>query len=162
MNQKLDKNQVMGVYLSESKTSDIADLYNISVTTVNDIKGKRVYTEFLEEFDCPPGRYPHTNRQIFDSDTVRDIFYFSGTAQEIKEKFGCTARVARNIKFGKTYQDITEKLDGAGEIKIYGLTWDEICDIRASDIQVPSLARRYKVSPETIRNIKANRTRKYI
>lgn len=93
--------------------------------------------------------------------TVEDLYYFTGTAQEIEDKFGCSVRVAKRIKYGETYLDITEMFNDAGEILIHGLSWDDICEIRSSDQSAKQLAGKFGITKETIYNILNNKTRKY-
>jgi hypothetical protein len=160
MNQKLTKNDVIDIFKSDLASKDIANRFDISITTVNDIKSRKNYKSFTVGIG-QPGQPKNTKKRILTSDVVEQIYYFSGSAQEIKNKFGCSIKVARNIKFGRTYQAITANLGVAGEIRIYSLTWEDICDIRSSDDAVPNLAKHYKVTAETIRNIQAGKTRKY-
>lgn len=96
-----------------------------------------------------------------DNDTVMKIYYFSGTAAEIQEKFGCSLRVARRIKFGQTYGDVTQYLDDPGEIRLHSLTWDDVCEIRASDQPASYFCKKYGITKETVYNIRNEKTRKY-
>lgn len=92
---------------------------------------------------------------------VKDIYFFTGTAQEITEKFKVSVRVAKRIKYGQTYIDVTYPFGTAGEIKIHKLTWDDVCEIRASDLPSKDLANKFKITKESIYNIKNGKTRKY-
>lgn len=92
---------------------------------------------------------------------VEDIYFYSGTAKEIEERFGCSVRVAKRIKFGETYSDITENFDEAGEILIHNLSWDNICEIRSLEKTAKEYAERFKITKETVYNIQNNKTRKY-
>lgn len=92
---------------------------------------------------------------------VSDVYFFTGTVQEINKKFGVSARVAKRIKYGQTYTDITFSFGEAGEIKIHKLTWDNICDIRSSDESASNIAKKYGITKETVYNIKNGKTRKY-
>lgn len=96
-----------------------------------------------------------------DKDTVKQLYYFSGTAAEIKEKFGCSVRVAKRIKFGQTYEEITQFFDSPGEIKLHKLTWDDVCDIRGSDYPASHYCQKYGITKETVYNIRNGKTRKY-
>src|SRR6218665_1341035 len=107
MNQKLDKNQVIEIYLSTQSTKNIASVFQISATTVNDIKGKRIYKEYFNTIVDDPGRPLDSRKNTMTDEKVKEVYYFSGSPDEIKTRFGCSVRVARNIKFGVTYQHIT-------------------------------------------------------
>ncbi|MCK9529397.1 MAG: hypothetical protein M0R77_02340 [Gammaproteobacteria bacterium] len=160
MNQKLTKKDVIDIFKSSSTSKDIAKKFDVSITTVNDIKSRKNYKNFTNGIGIP-GQPAHTKKRILTPEIIEQIYYFSGTAQEIKNKFGCSIKVARNIKFGNTYQAITATLGVAGEIRIYGLTWEDICDIRSSDETISNLAKYYNVTTETIRNIQSKKTRRY-
>lgn len=95
------------------------------------------------------------------SEIVKDIYFFTGSAKDIEKKFGCSVRVAKRIKYGETYLDITQYFDDAGEILIHGLSWDDVCAIRASSDSAKELAEHFNVTKETIYNIINNKTRKY-
>lgn len=161
MNQKLKERQVIEIYQSVKPTKEIALEYNVSASTVVSIKNKSSYRTVTGIITNEPGQPADSTRKILSSQLVEDIYYFTGSAEEIKEKFGCSVRVARNIKFGKTYQTITENFGDAGEIKLYGLTWDDVCSIRSSNDSVAQLADEYSVTTETIRNIRLNKTRNF-
>lgn len=158
---KFTQDQVIEIYYSTDKTADIATKFQVSTGTIKDIKRKTYYRSITENFG-PPGYHSSLKRIPLSDDIIKEIYYFSGTAKDFKEKFNCSVSVARNIKFGKTYSRVTLPLIGeAGEIKIHNLTWDEICEIRSSDDSCAKLGKQYKVHPETIRNIRNGKTRNY-
>jgi hypothetical protein len=94
-------------------------------------------------------------------DIVEQIYFFTGSPKELYEKFGCSIRVAKRIKYGESYTEITQYFDDAGEIVIHKLTWDDVCFIRGSDLSASHLASQYKVTKETIYNILNGKTRIY-
>lgn len=161
MHQKLKERQVIEIYQSVKATKDIASDYKVSASTVVSIKNKSAYRAFTDNIETSPGQPVKSTRKILTPKVVEEIYYFSGSADEIKEQFGCSVRVARNIKFGKTYQAVTETLGEAGEIKLYGLTWDDVCSIRSSNDTVTELSDEYNVTAETIRNIRSSKTRNF-
>lgn len=95
------------------------------------------------------------------SSIVEQIYKFSGTLSEIQDKFGCSARVAKRIKLGETYFELTQFFESPGEIRLHQLTWDDICDIRASDESAPFVAKQFGITKETVYNIRNGKTRKY-
>lgn len=158
---KFTESDVRDIFLSCDKTTTLAKKYSVSTSTIKDIKRQTYYKNITDNLG-PPGYHQTLRRIPINDETVKDIFYFSGTAKDFKTKFNCSLQVARNIKFGVTYQKITAALPGeAGEIKIHKLTWDDICDIRESDEPIKNIAEQYGITKETVYNIRNEKTRKY-
>lgn len=154
----LSDKQVEDIFLSEDKTADIAARHGISTNSVRAIKRRETHQDVTRLFP-QPGRHMSTNRPILDDATVRAIYEFTGNPQELKAKFGISKRVAMNIKFRITYSGHSGITGLPGEIKLYKLTWDDVCTIRASSLSSAVLAELFGVSKSTINNIRSGRTR---
>jgi hypothetical protein len=160
-NSKLNEQQVISIFRSCESTKVLANQYGISNAAVCAIKRGYSYTHLTEPLNEYPGYNPLSRHRFLTPAMVKEIYMFSGTSEEIKDKFGVSVTVARNIKFHHMYFDATKDLDDPGGIKIYNLSWDDVCDIRASILSAKELADLYAVDRQTIYNIRNYKTRKY-
>ena len=162
MNRKLTQGEVIEIFTSTQSTSMLSALYSVSTNTIRSIKRRRSYIGITQRYDLLPTVPKLSSKKpILDDHTIQEIFYFSGTIRELKDRFGISKKVANNIKFGITYSSVTVEFDNPGELKIHSLSWDDVCSIRASSLSSFTLSLLFKVSVSTIANIKAGRTRKF-
>jgi len=157
---RLKSDQIIQIYLSNLSTMELAMTYGVSTNTIRSIKRKRSHIDITGQLQLFPGR-PKGNRHILDDQTVLDIYEATGTTRWFKEQFGVSKSVVQNIKFGRTYQAVTEGLGVPGEIRVHSLTWDDVCTIRASRLPTQTLVELFGVSAGTINNIKTGRTRSF-
>ncbi len=151
--------EISDIYLSDLPKTEIAKKHKVSVSCVAAIK--RRYTYKSETADLgEPGHDIKSKRKPLTPEKVIEIFTFRGTSSEIQKQFGISVTVARNIKFRNTYRHVTESLGDPGEIVIYSLDWNQVCDIRSSMDKISDLSERYKVDRQTIYNIRSGKTRK--
>ena len=155
----LTQDQVIEIFKSLKTTKELTEQFNVSSSVVTCIKRRKYYKHYTTNIGQPGSS---SKRIPLTEETVIAIYDFDGTIKQLKTQFNCSALVARNIKFGNTYYSITGTLNREpGELKIYNLSWDQICDIKASDKTTSELAIQYKVHSQTIRNIQNEKTRKY-
>lgn len=157
---KLTKSQVDEIFLSDKPTAALAQEYGVSTFTIRAIKRGRIHGDITGQYELLPTQ-PKTHRKILSDNLVRAIYEFSGTVRSLKLLFGVSKNVANNIKFGYTYKSITENLGVPGELRLHSLTWDDVCTIRASNLETKVLASLFGVSVGTINNIRSGRTRQF-
>ena len=157
---RLDHQKITDIFLSDKPTAELAEQYGVSTNTIRGIKRQRTHGNVTGQLNLLPTP-TRSRRHILSDQTVRDIYNFTGSVAELKEKFGVSKQVATNIKFRLTYESVTEFLGDPGEIIIHGLTWDNVCAIRASSLPVFHIASIFRVSEGTVRNIQQGRTRRF-
>lgn len=157
---KLTDREIEDIFLSEDRTDLLAERFGVSNSTINSIKRQNSHREITLNLG-EPGFPKNSKRKPLTPSMVKSIFEFRGSASQIKEKFGVSIEVARNIKYGNTYYHITCDLGDAGEIIIHGLDWDDVCEIRSSDQPAAVLADHFDLTVQTIYNIRNERTRKF-
>lgn len=154
----LSRLDVEHIFQSTMSTVQLAAMYQVSTNTIRSIKRRKSHMDWTKHF-LVPGVPAQTNRKILDDSTVWAIYKFEGNTRELKQKFGVSKRVAMNIKFKITYASVTEGLGFPGEMKVHKLSWDDVCTIRASNLNTQILADLFGVSSSTVNNIIAGRTR---
>lgn len=157
---KLNETQVIEIFLSEETTALLAAIYGVSTFTIRAIKRGHTRGDITGQLSFLPVQ-PKSRRPILSDEMVKGIFRYTGSLKTLKSLYGVSKSVANNIKFRHTYQSITEGLGDPGELRIHSLTWDDVCTIRASSLQSSVLADLFFVSPATINNIRAGRTRQF-
>lgn len=160
---KLTESQVLEIYYSDKSAKELSNLYNISTTQIYGIKRKKYYYSITKDIKENPGYYKGNKitRIPLTIDAVKSIYIEENTYQYFKDKYGASSQVVKNIKSRKTYKHITENLGPFGHIIKYKLSNDDVIYIRNSDESNTFLAKKFKVHPETIYNIKSGRTRKF-
>lgn len=161
MKSKLTESDIITIYCSTMSKRDLAKLFKVSVRVIHGIKKKKYYHLITDKINEPVGICKGDKRIPLDPYTVERIFYFEGSISELKKQFHVSATLARNIKTKHTYRNITTKLDRPGCIKIHGLSWDDIVDIRNSDESNTTLSIHYNVSQKTISQIRNMKIRLY-
>lgn len=153
---KLQPQQVLEIYKSSETSEALAQRYGISESMVRLIKTKRVHQGLLDGISESAG---YSSRKFLTEDMVQEIYEASGNPTELEARFNIGIQAIRNIKFKITHRSVTESLGDPGEIIIHNLTWDQVCEIRASSDSYRSLAAKYGTSVGTISNIKNFKTR---
>lgn len=156
----LNVNQIIQIYLSCASIGYLAEQFNVSSRTILNIKHKRTHKKLLDKIDIPCGK-PINNKHLLDDETVKAIYEFSGTIQDLKNAFGVSPSVAKNIKNHRTYIGVTDGLTNPGEIISYGLAWSDILSIRKASGTLNEIAKTYGISKTTVWNIKNRVTRTY-
>lgn len=158
---RLTIEQVIEIYRSTESKEILTRIYNISNGIINGIKGKRYYRSITDTLDELAGKCKGDKKIPLSKEVIEDIYYFEGTVKELKEQFGVSVTLARNIKTGHTYKNITKNLGNPGGIKLHGLTWNDVVEIRKSSESNKILSNYYGVSPNTISSIRNMKTRLY-
>lgn len=158
-NSKLSEDNVKTIYKSTDTNRELSLRFGISNSSVAAIKRGMSYRSITMNLG-EPGFHSNSKRKPLIPETVKEIFQFYGTTKKLKERFGVSVTVARNIKYRITYGNITEDLGDPGELVIYNLDWDQICEIRVSDDSAALLAERFSVDRQTIYNIRSGKTRR--
>lgn len=97
-----------------------------------------------------------------DVKKIQKIFKDEGDFAYFKKKYGVSRKQVIGIKYHWTYKEITKNLGKPGYIRRYGLTSQEIIDIRESNLDIAELSKKYNVTRQTIRNIKNKNTHIYL
>jgi hypothetical protein len=156
---KLTTQEILDIFFAPESTAILAAVFGVSENTVRSIKRRRSHANITGQLSFFPGK-AKSNRHILDDTTVCEIYQFSGSIKQLKKRFGISKAVANNIKFRYTYREVTESINELpGEIKLHKLSWDDVCTIRASNVETEVLAEIFNVSKSTINNIRSGRTR---
>lgn len=158
---KITKDQVLEIYYSCDSTKDLSERFSISSPQILGIKRKRYHKNILKDIQEPPGFNHNARRKPLTDETVKEIFIFSGTIKQFKEKFDISITAVRNIKNRITYENITKNMENPGEIIIHKFTWDQVREIYISKESAKILAERYNVSTTTIYDIRNGKTRNW-
>ena len=158
---KLSETEVLEIYHSTKRTSDLGKQYNISVSQISNIKRKASYKSVVKHITDLPGTHPSIRRIPLSDETIRQIFLDEGDTAYFKEQYRVGISVVRNIKTKKTYKRATKGLNRPGQIALYGLLPHEVFAIKNSTKTPKALGVIYNTSLETIYNIQNNRTRQF-
>lgn len=161
---KITKEQVIEIYYSCEPMHILTKQYNMSVNQIYAIKRKKSYKKITEHITSLPGSGGN-GKNIWiplSDETVRKIYLEDGNFTYFNVKYRVTRAVIKNIKAKKTYKEITADLDVPGQFIKHKFTTKEAKDIYNSKLSSPKLAKKYGVSPETIRRIKKNKTQIYL
>ena len=149
---KLTKEQVLEIYYSTLPIKELKEKYKCS--EISPIKSKEAWKSVVGHLKDPPGIPKGSRRPPLDLVTIEKIFYESLTPKQYKEKYNVGLARVRRIKERKTYKKYTEKFGVPGEIILFGLTETNRNQIINSIENPDSLAKKFKVHPETVRNIR--------
>lgn len=160
---KLTATQVLEIYYSCEKTSTLSDQYQIGTAQITSVKRKRSYKNILSDIKDPPGYHPSLRRIPLSDETVIRIFRDSGPPIHFKERYGVSVSVVRRIKNRITYDRVTKNLKNPGQLVLHKLSPEDVFEIRNSKkSQDKELLEKFKIHPETLRNIRTARTRKFV
>lgn len=98
---KLTNIQAKEIYESVLDRKTIANIYAVSVDTINLIKNGRIWQHITG------AEYKRKHKSPLDKDLVLNIFYDNSTLKEIAEKYGVRYDTVWQIKAGKVFSNIT-------------------------------------------------------
>ena len=159
----MNKKQVLEIYYSVDSYEKISEKYELSIKQIICLKRKNSYKTILLDINDPPGicSSRSMNTIPLSNNNIENIFLETACFDYFKKTYQVTPIVVKNIKSRKTYRNVTEGLGKPGAIKRYSLSDYDVENIRNSRLKVKELSLQYKVTQQTIRNIKNYITRKY-
>jgi hypothetical protein len=99
-------------------------------------------------------------RKLTDSQVI-EIFFDVGDAAYFREKYNVDIRTVKAIKLQESHKHITQNMENPGQIVKWGLSPDQVNEIYYSDESFATIAQKYNIHVETVRNIKRGNTRTF-
>lgn len=165
---RLTKDEIIGVYMDAvngATNNEIAEKYNIGITTVVDIKYKRCHKELLEDLPEMPELSKTTSKVTKETARkIKEDLENGVKTPEICKKYNVDCKFVSALKNGKTFKDLTPD---ESKIEKYGgpakLSYDDVRAIRADTTHTKQeLADMYGVKVRAIYNVIEGNTYKYV
>lgn len=163
---KFTNKQVLDIYYSCEHMDALAEKYGVKRYNIITIKRKIYYRCVTEHITELPGYCEHDigpgKTRPIPIDLIKEIYLDTGDYEYFKNRYNATQAVVKSIKSRKSFKRVTQGLGDPGQVKRYGLSYDDVTDIRNSELDIVKLAEKYNVNIETIRNIRNRTTRMQI
>ena len=155
--------EVVDIYkdlLNGSSNKDVTEKYNISLSTVRNIKYKRTNKDILKDL---PDINKKTSRNSLDDNTKNNIINDIKNnikPSDISKKYNVNVQMVRDIKCGKIFKNFNlenvEKLKGGEKLKKEDVL--QIINLYKSGTSIKEISEKYGVSNKTIQNILRKKT----
>jgi hypothetical protein len=154
MKRKLSSREVLEIYYSTKSIEKLAIKYKICKTQIRQIKNRVSYRDILDPIRTEAGENKNNKQNKFTPELVRKIYVDIIDRKYCKKKYGVSWRSVKRIKSRITWKKYTGDLGLPGELVIWGLTEQQRREIFWYPEDTKSTAKKYKVTMQTVRNIR--------
>lgn len=156
---KLSNKDVEDIYMSTKPQKDLAEKYNVSITTISTILSGKLHKNETWKLKQPKRKKYHKKLSLSD-EQARSIYLSEDTTKNIAEQYGICRMTVSRIKNREYYQHVTKDLPDMK--KHYRLHRIDVIDIYLDERPSIEIAWEYNISVTTVRNIKNGVTHKKV